>query len=128
MAKYVEVPELLARYMEEQGDKPQWVTVKDIRSRFDLGREWSSPLSGFLHRIEIGPFFSYPFVVVRSEREGGSKQSKGMVLRYLIQKRAYHGEKKQRKISFPGGIPGTVSGESDASLPGIICREQIPLD
>jgi hypothetical protein len=100
MVKYAEVPDLLARYMEEHEDKPQWVTVKDIRKRFNLGREWSSPLSGFLHRIETGPFFSYPFIVVRSEREEGSTRSNGVVLRYLVRKRAYQ-EKKEEKNRSP---------------------------
>jgi hypothetical protein len=108
MAKYVEeVPELLARYMDEQGDKRQWVTVKDIRSRFHLGRERSSPLYGFLYRFEIGPFFRYSFFVVRSEREGGSTRSNGVVLRYLVRKRA-HQENKAGENRNPVGLPVTV--------------------
>jgi hypothetical protein len=73
--------------MEEQGKDTQWISVRDIRRRFQLGREWSTPISGFLHRIEEGPLFSYPFIVVRSERLKGSSQAKGLVLLYLVQRR-----------------------------------------
>jgi hypothetical protein len=129
MVKYVEGPELLARYMEEQEDKPQWVTVKDIRKRFNLGREWSSPLSGFLHRIETGPFFSYPFIVVRSERMKDTTQTTGLVLRYLVRRRDLEGGKKQERMAVTRGISGTAlsTGVDELSAPCIVGQEDLVL-
>lgn len=104
MVHYFDIPELVAQYLEEVGEFPQWVTVKDIRTRFQLEREWSSTVAGFLRRIGNGPFIGYPFMVVKSERIRDKTRSTGILRRYLVQKRdaVYANTRKAHEV--PQGL------------------------
>lgn len=101
MVHYSDIPELVAQYLEETGEFPRWVTVKDIRTRFRLEREWSSTVAGFLRRIENGPFISYPFMVVKSERIRDKTRSTGVIRRYLVQKRDAVYPRSQKRVRSP---------------------------
>jgi hypothetical protein len=56
MKKYSGIPELLKRYMEENGADEQWITMQKIRDRFNLTRYQCNTVSEFLRRLEFGPF------------------------------------------------------------------------
>ena len=87
MRKYPGIPELLEQFMQEQGVEEQWVTVQDIRNRFGLTRYQCNTISGFLRRLESGPFGKYPFVVANVTREDGDNPSDPKKSRYLLKLR-----------------------------------------
>jgi hypothetical protein len=58
MTRHLEVHELLEQYMEASGSSEQWVTVRELRSHFDLDDSAGPAISGFLQRINYGHFFS----------------------------------------------------------------------
>ena len=71
MNKYPGIPELLEAYMQEQGSAERWVTVQELRDRFCLTRYQCNTVSGFLRRLEFGPFGQFPFIVAKITRENG---------------------------------------------------------
>jgi len=75
MRKYPGIPELLEQYMQEQGADERWVTVQELRDRFGLTRYQCNTVSGFLRRLESGPFGQYPFIVTRIEQTEGTHHS-----------------------------------------------------
>ena len=68
MRKYTGIPELLEQYMEEHGTDERWITVRELCERFGLTRYEANSVSGFLRRLESGPFREFPFIVLRIER------------------------------------------------------------
>jgi hypothetical protein len=87
MIKYMGIPELLEEYMQESGESQRWVTVREIRDRYALSSNRASTISGFLRRIERGPFFTFPYVVVRIKRSRRPPPDGRRQIRYLIKKR-----------------------------------------
>jgi hypothetical protein len=87
MVKYMGIPELLEKYMQESEESQRWVTVREIRDRYALAPNRASTISGFLRRIERGPFFTFPYVVVRVEHSRRPPPDGRRQIRYLVKKR-----------------------------------------
>jgi hypothetical protein len=87
------IPELLEQYMEAGGDKEQWITVRDFRTFFQLDDSASPPISGFLRRINHGPFSSCQYRVIRIEKLIVDTPHPRMIKRYLITRRPGSGKK-----------------------------------
>jgi hypothetical protein len=90
MRKYPGIPELLEMYMVEQGSSERWVTVQELRDRFGLTRYQCNTVSGFLRRLEFGPFGRFPFIVANITREDGENPSDPKKCRYLLKLRVHH--------------------------------------
>jgi hypothetical protein len=90
MRKYPNIPELLEAYMQEQGSLERWVTVQELRDRFGLTRYQCNTVSGFLRRLESGPFGQFPFIVAKITREDGENPSDPKKCRYLLKLRVHH--------------------------------------
>ena len=73
--------------MQEQGADERWVTVQELRDRFGLTRYQCNTVSGFLCRLEFGPFGQYPFIVTRIEQTEGSHRSDPPKCRYLVKQK-----------------------------------------
>lgn len=87
MDNHLSIPELLEQYMEAGGDREQWITVKDLRTFFHLDDTASPPISGFLRRINHGPFSSCPYRVSRIEKLIVDTPHPRMIKRYLVTRR-----------------------------------------
>lgn len=68
MRKYSGIPELLEQYMKESGADERWITVREFCDRFELTRYEYNTVSGFLRRLESGPFREFPYIVLKTER------------------------------------------------------------
>jgi len=90
MRKYPGIPELLEQFMQEQGADERWVTVQELRERFGLTRYQCNTVSGFLRRLESGPFGKFPFIVASIIREEGENPSDPKKCRYLLKLRITH--------------------------------------
>jgi hypothetical protein len=107
MNKYPGIPELLEGWMEEQGMVERWVTVQELRERFGLTRYQCNTLSGFLRRLEHGPFGQFPYIVVKIARENGEHPSDPKRCRYLLKHRGPHTAAARRYSRAPGTLHGT---------------------
>jgi len=87
MRKYPDIPELLKQYMQEQDADERWVTVQELRDRFGLTRYQCNTVSGFLRRLESGPFGQYAFMVTRIEQTEGCHRSDPPKCRYLVKRK-----------------------------------------
>ncbi|HPD76771.1 MAG TPA: hypothetical protein PKZ65_11975 [Methanoregulaceae archaeon] len=90
MRKYPGIPELLEQFMQEQGADERWVTVQELRERFGLTRYQCNTVSGFLRRLQYGPFGQFPFIVASIAREEGKNPSDPQKSRYLLKVRITH--------------------------------------
>jgi hypothetical protein len=90
MRKYPGIPELLETYMNEQGSSERWVTVRELRNRFSLTRYQCNTISGFLRRLETGPFGQCPVIVGKIIRKDGESPSDPKKCRYLLKLRVHH--------------------------------------
>jgi hypothetical protein len=98
MRKYHGIPELLEQFMKEQGADERWVTVQELRERFGLTRYQCNTVSGFLRRLESGPFGKFPFIVASITRKEGENPSDPQKCRYLLKVRITHVlQRKQMK-------------------------------
>lgn len=88
MRKYSGIPELLERYMEENGADERWVTVRELCEWSSLTRYEYNTVSGFLRRLESGPFREFPYIVLRIERIERSSPSDPPKRRYLVRRRS----------------------------------------
>lgn len=93
MNNRLSVPDLLEQFMSAAGDKEQWITVKDIRTYFHLDDSASPQISGFLRRINHGPFSSCQYRVSRIEKMIVDTPHPRMIKRYLITRRPVSGKK-----------------------------------
>ncbi len=66
MDRHPEVPDLLEEYMKSSGTQECWVTVRELRSYFDLDDSAGPAILGFLQRIHYGNFFSFQNKVGRN--------------------------------------------------------------
>lgn len=96
MKKYNGIPELLEQFMQEKGRKERWITVQELRDRFGLTRYQCNTVSGFLRRLEFGPFGKFPFIVTKIKREGGENPSDPKKCRYLLKLREHHALQQER--------------------------------
>jgi hypothetical protein len=92
MNKYPGIPELLEQYMEENDSSERWITVNELRNRFNLTRYQCNTVSGFLRRLEFGSFGQFPFTVISIGLSDGEKPSTPKKYRYLVKRkdRALH--------------------------------------
>jgi hypothetical protein len=96
MKKYQGIPELLEAYMEENAADERWITAHELRDRFGLTRYQSNTVSAFLHRLEVGPFRQYPFIVAKIAREGSENPSDPKKCRYLLKLRECNTARQRR--------------------------------
>jgi len=91
MRKYSGIPEILEQYMEESGTGERWITVRELCDRFGLERYEYNTVSGFLRRLESGPFREFPYIVLKIERTKRSSPSDPPKRRYLVKRRGMSG-------------------------------------
>jgi len=96
MRKYSGIPELLEQFMQEQGADERGVTVQELRDRFGLTRYQCNTVSGFLRRLESGPFGQFPFIVASITREDGENPSDPKKCRYLLKLRVAHSQQRKQ--------------------------------
>lgn len=106
MKKYPGIPELLETFMEENAAHERWVTVQELRDRFGLTRYQCNTVSGFLRRLESGPFGQFPFIVASITREDGENPSDPKKCRYQLKLREYHAVQR-RQTRQPEPVHGT---------------------
>lgn len=87
MTRHPEFPELLERYMEDSGRSEQWITVQEIRTYFHIGESEGPAISGFLSKINHGPFVSCRYRVARMEKFRDTMPPYRIIKKYLVQKR-----------------------------------------
>jgi hypothetical protein len=87
MKKYSGIPELLEQYMGESVTDERWITVHELRDRFNLTRYQCNTVSGFLRRLEFGPFGQFPFTVIKIEPSDRQKPSDPKKCRYLVKRK-----------------------------------------
>ncbi|MFA5331196.1 MAG: hypothetical protein WC342_02350 [Methanoregula sp.] len=104
MKKYSGIPELVEQYMEESGTTARWVTVKELRSRFELTRYQGTTVSAFLRRLEQGPFVRFPYVVHKIERIPEDLPEKARGYRYMIVLRDGCPAQKRREQEMSGAM------------------------
>ena len=88
LRRYDGIPELLDQFMEEQGTRERWVTVQELRDCFGLTRYQCNTVSGFLRRLEFGPFGRFPYRVLRIEQVAACHPSDPPKCRYLVKRKA----------------------------------------
>ncbi|MCX6699796.1 MAG: hypothetical protein NTV68_07705 [Methanomicrobiales archaeon] len=87
MGRYSGIPELLEQFMDENEADERWVTVHDLRDRFDLTRYHCNIVSGFLRRLKFRTFGQFQFIVVKIEWAPGVNPSDPKIYRYLVQRK-----------------------------------------
>jgi hypothetical protein len=73
---------MLEQFMQESGDCERYVTVHELRDRFQLTRYQCTTVSGFLRRLKYGPFGRCPYLVVRIEKPSTTADNRAC--RYLV--------------------------------------------
>ena len=125
MRKYSGIPELLEQYMEENSADERWITVRELCDRFGLTRYEYNTISGFLRRLESGPFREFPFIVLKIERIERTSPSDPPKRRYLVKRRSV-------SASVPGarGQGSKTNGRDEAAvtLPGSLSDAFAPAD
>ncbi|WML67026.1 MAG: hypothetical protein METHP_00500 [Methanoregula sp. SKADARSKE-2] len=87
LSRIPDLPELLDRYMESSGRSKQWITVKDIRTRFQLAESNGPAISGFLSKIHHGSFFSCRYKVARIEKFRDTAPPHRLIRKYFVEER-----------------------------------------
>jgi hypothetical protein len=87
MVRHPDVPDLLEKYMESSGMQECWVTVRELRSYFDLEDSAGPAISGFLQRIHYGHFFSFRYKVGRIEKIREITPPYRIIRKYFVQER-----------------------------------------
>jgi len=96
MTRHPEFSELLEQYMESSGSAECWVTVRELRSFFQLDESAGPALSGFLHKIYHRPLFSCRYMVARMEKFTDTSPPYRIIKKYLVRGRAV---KKDHRIN-----------------------------
>ena len=96
MGRYTGIPELLEQFMDEHETDERWITVHELRDRFNLTRYQCNTVSGFLRRLKFGTFGRFQFIVVTIERVHGANPSDpkklplpGQAKNWLLQKNQF---------------------------------------
>jgi hypothetical protein len=87
MGRYSGIPELLEQFMNENEADERWITVHDLRDRFNLTRYQCNTVSGFLRRLKFRTFGRYQFIVIKIERVDGANPSDPKNCRYLVRRK-----------------------------------------
>ena len=108
MIRHPDVPDLVERYMTEIQSPACWVTVRDIRARFNLDESAGPAISGFLKKIYQGPYFSCRYKVSRIEKFRDTLPPNRLICRYLVEERpSYRCMQAARTRSLPAKDPVT---------------------
>ncbi|WML67033.1 MAG: hypothetical protein METHP_00507 [Methanoregula sp. SKADARSKE-2] len=75
--------------MNESAEEEKWVTVSELRQRFNLTQYQANTISGFLRRLKSGTFGQFPFIVAKIEKTYGEKPSAPKKCRYLLKLREW---------------------------------------
>ena len=81
------VAELLEQFMEASGQPEQWVTVYDLRTRFQLEEHTAPIIAGFLRRLHHNTLFFCQYRVEKIEKIRVRIPQMRMVKRYLVKRR-----------------------------------------
>ena len=87
MTHHPEIPELLEQYMEASGSAECWVTIRELRSFFQLDESAGPALSGFLQKIHHWPSLSCRYTVERIEKFRDTTPPYRTIRKYLVQER-----------------------------------------
>lgn len=87
MGKYSGIPELLEQFMDENVADERWITVHDLRDRFNLTRYHCNTVSGFLRRLKFRTYGRFQFIVVKIEWVHGANPSDPKIYRYLVKRK-----------------------------------------
>jgi hypothetical protein len=87
LSQGLNIPELLDRYREDSGRSGQWITVKDIRTHFQLAESNGPAISGFLSKIHHGSFFSCRYKVARIEKFRDTAPPYRIIRKYFVEER-----------------------------------------
>ena len=82
-----EIPELLEQFMDETGNGERWVTVRELRTCFNLDDSAGPAIAGFLQKIYQGTFFTFRYKVARIEKFRDTVPPYRIIKRYLVQRR-----------------------------------------
>jgi hypothetical protein len=104
MKKYSRIPELLEQYMMEKGPDERWITVQELRERFDLTCYQYNTISGFLRRLEFGSFGQCPYIVLRIEKAERTSPSDPPKCRYLVKRKVMNVSARTLHKSYRSGI------------------------
>jgi hypothetical protein len=96
VTSHPEFPELLEQYMETSGSAECWVTVRELRSFFQLDESAGPALSGFLHKIHHRPSFSSRYMVARMEKFTDIAPPYRIIKKYHVRVRAV---KKNHRVT-----------------------------
>jgi hypothetical protein len=110
MRKYPGIPELLEQYMAEKGADERWITVRELCEWSGLTRYEYNTVSGFLRRLESGPFREFPYIVLRIERLERSSPSEPPKRRYLVRRRSVPAPVPDMKV--PSRVPARCKANS----------------
>lgn len=87
MSHTPDISSLLEQYMGDTGRSDRWITVKDIRTHFQLPETNRPAISGFLHKIHTGPYFSCRYKVARIEKFRDPTPPYRIIMRYFVEER-----------------------------------------
>jgi hypothetical protein len=71
--------------MEASGPAERWVTVRELRTYFQLAELNRPAIYGFLRKIHHGPFFSCRYKVARIEKFRDTTPPYRIIKKYLVQ-------------------------------------------
>ena len=108
MSAHPPIPELLEQFMEAGSLPERWITVRELRTHFDLDDTASPAISGFLRRIYHGPFFTCQYQVTRIERLIVKTPHTRMIKRYFVTGRP--GSGRSAGSSFRSPTPAQSIG------------------
>jgi len=95
MGRYAGIPELLEQFMDENDTYERWITVHELRDRYNLTRYQCNTVSGFLRRIRFGTFGRFQFIVVKIELVPGPNPSDPKNCRYLVRRKNWLPQKEE---------------------------------
>lgn len=87
MTRSPDVPDLLEQYMETSGMQECWITVRELRTYYNLDDLAGPAIAGFLQKIYQGTFFIFPYKVARIEKFRDTVPPYRIIKRYLVQRR-----------------------------------------
>jgi hypothetical protein len=122
MPQKISIPDLLEQFMEESGESMCWVTVQEVRARFDLDRSTATAISGFFRRISSATYPSCHYRVDRIEEITFRKPYLRMIRWYLVVKRPVSGrEKRDRRVGAAAiATPVIPQSAGSAGVPGSV--------
>jgi hypothetical protein len=81
------IPDLLEQYMKESGYTERWITVQEIRARFQPDCPSGQAISGFLGRNHNGAFAACRYKVTKIEKFQDTIPPYRVFRRYFVQER-----------------------------------------